>query len=191
MHGPEQFCTRLCVNWLETPLLAGIRGIDILRQPSSLEGNHFQWAKRHTFQSWRQRYVKSIPKFDKAIERYAKRNPPSQKQIYHRDRRLGAGSKKRVYQLSDDDSEQEDEIEAEGNAAKKTVVRAKRRRIESSPARSGAPSERDDVEAANSHSIEKGKGIDIRMLSDDDEADGNTSRLVIHFIMFSAPKVAG
>ncbi|GLB34758.1 hypothetical protein LshimejAT787_0203230 [Lyophyllum shimeji] len=46
------------------------------------------WAKRHPWQSWRNRYNKDVERFDRMIDYYVRRDKPTVKQRYPLDRRL-------------------------------------------------------------------------------------------------------
>ncbi|RDB21111.1 hypothetical protein Hypma_011836 [Hypsizygus marmoreus] len=69
---------------------------------------HHAWARRHTWQSWRNHYKHNAHILDPIIAEYAKLYPPTEKQKYHRDRRMGQ-KRLRYTELDSELSEQEAE----------------------------------------------------------------------------------
>jgi len=89
----------------------------------------YEWATRHTVESWRERYKKFAPAFDKRISKLAKAEPRI-KPAWPEDRRMTHERLRRVIEL-DSDSEEEEEGQAPGSGDEEEYVPAsppKRRR---------------------------------------------------------------
>ncbi|KAF8077750.1 hypothetical protein FPV67DRAFT_1662548 [Lyophyllum atratum] len=77
-----------------------------LERAAELNPQRFAWAKRHTWQSWRNRYNKNVDRFNRMIDHYAKKENPTQKQLYALDRRLVHNQ---LFNIDQDHSSGEDE----------------------------------------------------------------------------------
>ncbi|PCH38508.1 hypothetical protein WOLCODRAFT_136314 [Wolfiporia cocos MD-104 SS10] len=96
----------------------------------------FQWALRHTEQSWRERYRKRQETFDPVIEHIVEQNPPREdgKGLYELSRRFGPRARKRA-QIRHFEEEEEgeyvidknDELYEEGASAEAGDNPSKRR----------------------------------------------------------------
>ncbi len=71
---------------------------------------HYGWVRRHTWQSWRNRYVKNQEELDPKIDKYLKENPHC-KEGKGRYRLSRTNRQKRRAQSEEDDDEDEDEEE--------------------------------------------------------------------------------
>lgn len=81
----------------------------ILLTCSSIQDpEHYGWVRRHTWQSWRNRYVKDQDRFDPKIDRFVKRNPHYKegKGRYRLSRR--SHRKRRAYSESEEEEEGEE-----------------------------------------------------------------------------------
>ncbi|KAK7679594.1 hypothetical protein QCA50_017305 [Cerrena zonata] len=76
------------------------------------------WAKRHTWQSWREHYKKNQLELDPIIDEIAPRYPPQHRGQYELSRR--AGPRKRVHHEVFDDEEEEEE-EPAGSRSRRSV----------------------------------------------------------------------
>ncbi|KAF5381106.1 hypothetical protein D9615_004132 [Tricholomella constricta] len=109
----------------------GRRGEGLYQELEALgcSSARFSWAKRHTGQSWRNRYNKNTQWFDPIIDYYVKLEKPTAKQLYARDRRMSQRKSKQIYQ--DDVSVEEEEYEEYGQHP--SPPPAKRRRPNEAP----------------------------------------------------------
>lgn len=65
--------------------------------------DEYNWTKRHTWQSWRERYKKNARRLDPMIVQFVKREKPTEMQRYYRDRRIGRGRLLETPEASSDD----------------------------------------------------------------------------------------
>ncbi|KDQ59927.1 hypothetical protein JAAARDRAFT_33515 [Jaapia argillacea MUCL 33604] len=105
------------------------------------------WTRRHTWQSWRERYIKNSERMDALIDECVKDYPPLKDGSgqYHRDRTLGRGGRG---QLGDEDAgsdpegrrEDESELEEEREVHKSPAETSKKRQSRGSGEEGGRQS---------------------------------------------------
>ena len=86
------------------------------REEEDLE--EYEWVTRHTWHSWRERYVRNQEVLDPIIDQYVEEYPPEERVVDRRDRRFGrrAIRRKRLHETNDeseDDAEDETDIDSE------------------------------------------------------------------------------
>lgn len=122
-----------CSAFFASPFVASICFDDWLIQAEFDES--LAWAKRHSVQSWRERYRKKVARFDPVIARYAVENPPETIALYGRSRRynkknLGKGL---IVMESEEGSDKELEaaVQLPSQTLEKSTKTLQRQRAES------------------------------------------------------------
>ncbi|TFK76205.1 hypothetical protein BDN72DRAFT_953988 [Pluteus cervinus] len=94
---------------------------DLTKIINAEERESCQWVKRHTWQSWQNRYKKNQKRFDQMIEDLVGMNPPDEARTYYRDRRLGVGSNRRGSKKQYYEEEEEEEQQPKRKRRKVTT----------------------------------------------------------------------
>lgn len=109
----------------------------VLRDISFCQLPEFKWARRHTWQSWRNHYKTQKVMFDAEIAKEVKRNPPPKdgKGRFEYDRRVNKRSERDFWEAQEqakDEDEGYNEFEESGDdGAQDAPAPSKRRRTDS------------------------------------------------------------
>ena len=118
----------------------------------SQEKGKWSWAKRHPWQSWRDRYYKSKDYFDRKIKQYQKKHGITASES----RKVPAATpKKRVRDVEDSEPEEESE-DAEDNRKRKRQSLGNARKRQKNERGRQESSKEDEEEAAEK--VDKGEG---------------------------------
>ncbi|TRM58572.1 hypothetical protein BD626DRAFT_633841 [Schizophyllum amplum] len=77
----------------------------------------FKWVRRHTYQSWHERYRKNQARLDPLIDAIALRENPPDAVTYERNRQYSRGYPKHIYARQEEEEEEEEEPEEEPRTA--------------------------------------------------------------------------
>ncbi|KAF8965285.1 hypothetical protein BDZ97DRAFT_1659134 [Flammula alnicola] len=91
----------------------GRQGLKVYQALLEAMPKEYSWAKRHTPESWKERYKKNASNFDAWIAEMVKIDPPSKKQLWHEDRRKTHNANKRRRQYVYTDEEEEEDLQRE------------------------------------------------------------------------------
>ncbi|KAL1709653.1 hypothetical protein EV121DRAFT_194378 [Schizophyllum commune] len=72
-----------------------------------------KWVRRHTEQSWRERYRKNQARLDPLIDAIARREDPPDAVTYERNRMYKQGNRKQIYVQGEEGEDEEGEVEVE------------------------------------------------------------------------------
>lgn len=117
------------------------------------------WAKRHSVQSWRERYRKRAARLDPIIARYAMENPPEPTALYGRSRRCNKNNlgKGLIVMESEEGSDEEVAVQLPNQTLEKSTKTLQRQRAEShDESSSGTVAKRKKIDAGISDQDHRG-----------------------------------
>lgn len=116
------------------------------------------WAKRHSVQSWRERYRKRAARFDPIIAGYAMENPPEPTALYGRSRRCNKNNlgKGLIVMESEEGSDEEVAAQFPNQTLEKSIKTLQRQRAESYDESSSGVAKRKKIDAGISDQDHRG-----------------------------------